>query len=422
MQSTMKTIFRVLVGISVAGSVGATNGYSPTGFGTINKGLAGAGVALPQDAMAIATNPAAGVHLSNRIDGGVGLFAPDRGFTADANIPPPQPIPAGEYSSDNDLFLIPHFAWSKPLDDASALTVALGANGGMNTDYGQAVWANFPPFDATAPTGVDFAQLFVGVSYSRRLNAAHSVGIMPIVAVQRFRAQGLEPFRGLSIDSNNVTNNGYDYAWGGGLRIGWLGEISDRLNLAASAQSRLYMSRFDDYRGLFAEQGDFDVPPTAVVGFAFDVTPEVTLVADYQRIWYSEVRALGNPNDQPISPPDNLLGADAGLGFGWDDIDIIKLGVQWRYSPQLTLRAGASHATELFSGGNALFNILAPATPRTHLSLGLTHQSGPHQVSLAYTRALDNKIGGSNNALTGPQTGYVQMSQHELELSWGYQF
>ena len=29
----------------------ATNGYSPTGFGTANKGLGGAGVALPQDAL-----------------------------------------------------------------------------------------------------------------------------------------------------------------------------------------------------------------------------------------------------------------------------------------------------------------------------------------------------------------------------------
>ncbi len=33
-------------------------GTHPTGFGTINKGMVGAGVALPQDAMTAATNPA----------------------------------------------------------------------------------------------------------------------------------------------------------------------------------------------------------------------------------------------------------------------------------------------------------------------------------------------------------------------------
>ena len=400
----------------------ATNGYSPTGFGTINKGMAGAGVALPQDGMAIATNPAAGVHLGHRTDVGAALFSPKkRGYVADELTPTgSEPIVPGSYSSDNNLFLVPHFAWNKPLDDDSAITVALGANGGMNTDYDVEVWERFDA-SATAPTGVDFSQLFLGVSYSRKLNERHSVGIMPIVAVQRFKAEGLEPFAGMSIDGAHVTNNGYDYSWGGGVRIGWLGQINERLSLAASAQSRLYMSNFDDYRGLFAEQGDFDVPPTAVIGFAYQLTPAVTLVGDWQRIWFSEVKALGNPNDQPIAGPDNLLGADQGLGFGWDDIDILKLGVQWQYSPALTLRGGISHASQLFEGGNALFNILAPATPQTHLSVGLTHASGPHQISLAYTHALKNKIGGSN-PLTGTQTGYVHMAQNELEVSWGYSF
>ena len=67
----------------------ATNGYSPTGFGTANKGLAGAGVALPQDALAGATNPAGSILLGDRIDAGVALFGPDRGFTADPNGAPP---------------------------------------------------------------------------------------------------------------------------------------------------------------------------------------------------------------------------------------------------------------------------------------------------------------------------------------------
>jgi len=422
MQSTMKTIFRVLVGISVAGSVSATNGYSPTGFGTINKGLAGAGVALPQDGMVVATNPAGGAHIEQRIDLGAALFSPGpRGFTANSYTDPdpfnpPQSIPAGSYESDNNLFLIPHFAWTKPLDDVSTLTIALGANGGMNTDYDQAIWSNFGP--ASSPTGVDFSQLFLGFSYSHKLNERHSVGVMPIVAVQRFKAEGLEPFEGFSIHPESVTNRGYDYSWGGGVRVGWLGQFGDRLSIAASAQSRLYMSRFDKYRGLFAEEGDFDVPPTAVLGFAYKLNPELTLVGDYQRIWYGEVKSLANPNTQLVGG----LGSDEGLGFGWDDIDIIKVGVQWQYSPSLVLRAGVSHASELFAQGNALFNVLAPATPRTHLSVGMTYDMQPHSVSLAYTRAVNNKIGGVNPLFTGGQTGFVEMAQHELELSWGYQF
>ena len=408
----------------------ATNGYSPTGFGTANKGLAGAGVALPQDALAGATNPAGLVLLGDRIDAGVALFSPDRGFTADPNGAPPFPsIPPGTYDSKNDIFLIPHFGWNKRLDDNSTIGVLVGGNGGMNTEYDSAIWRNFTPpgapqqFVATAPTGVDFAQLFVGVPYAHRINARHTLGVMPIVAVQRFKAEGLEPFRALSIDPDSVSNNGYDYSWGYGIRVGWLGQLTDRLTIGASAQSRLYMTEFDDYRGLFAEQGDFDVPPTITAGLSFAVTPEVTVVADWQRIFYGSVDALGNPNDVNPFMPGTQLGDDDGLGFGWEDINIFKLGVQWQYSPQLTLRAGVSHADQLFDNGEALFNVLAPATVRTHASLGMTWRfDDGNALSLAYTRAFHEEIPGTNPFFTGPQTGTVQMDQHELELSWAWLF
>jgi len=409
----------------------ATNGYSPTGFGTANKGLGGAGVALPQDALAGATNPAGMLYVGNRLDLGAAIFAPDRGFTADNNAGPPpmapgdpSSVPPGTYDSRNDYFLIPHFGWNKQIDEVSSIGVLLGANGGMNTEYSSAVWRNFNNGSniATSPTGVDFSQLFLGVPYARKLNEQHTVGIMPIVALQRFEAEGLEPFQGLSADPTKVTNNGHDYSWGYGIRVGWLGQLTDRLTLGASAQSRLYMTEFDDYAGLFAEQGDFDVPPTVTAGLSFKATPEVTLILDWQRIFYSDVKALSNPNDAPVGPG-NLLGEDGGLGFGWNDIDIIKLGVQWEYSPKLTLRAGVSHADQLFDNGESLFNVLAPATVRTHASLGMTYRLDKSSaISLAYTRAFEEKIKGQNPFFTGPQTGSVQMDQHELEVSWSWLF
>ena len=101
----------------------ATNGYSPTGFGTTNKGLAGAGVALPQDTLAGATNPAGMVLLGHRLDVGAALFNPNRGFTANAD---GGAIPPGEYESGNDWFLIPHFGWNRPLDENSSIGISIG--------------------------------------------------------------------------------------------------------------------------------------------------------------------------------------------------------------------------------------------------------------------------------------------------------
>ncbi len=422
----------LMSGAASAPLANATNGYSPTGFGTTNKGLAGAGVALPQDSLAAATNPAGTAHIGDRLDVGVALFMPDRGFTADPYTDPdpfnpPQSVPPGTYNSHNDWFLIPTFGWSHQLNEHSAIGVSLGGNGGMNTDYSAAVWQNFgvpnTQFAATSPTGVDLAQVFLGISYARRLNDRHTLGIMPIVAVQRFKAEGLEPFRALSADAAHVTNNGYDYAWGYGLRIGWLGELTDRLSIGVSAQTKLEMERFDKYAGLFAEQGDFDTPPTIAVGFAFKATPDLTLVFDWQRIFYGEVASVANDNNLALLTPEEFLGADGGLGFGWQDINIYKLGIQWRQSQKWTWRVGVSHADKLFDNGQTLFNVLAPATVRTHASLGFTYSlSDRNEISLSYTHAFNEKIGGQNAGFTGNQTGFVEMDQDELEVTWGIRF
>jgi hypothetical protein len=66
----------------------ATNGYFSHGFGTKSKGLAGAAVALPQDAMVAATNPAGMVHVGSRWDVGLAAFNPNRGYTANDDAQP----------------------------------------------------------------------------------------------------------------------------------------------------------------------------------------------------------------------------------------------------------------------------------------------------------------------------------------------
>ena len=411
-------------GLCLAGfAAHATNGYSPTGFGTLNKGLAGAGVALPQDSLAAATNPAGMALVGHRIDGGIALFSPsNRGFTADNNASTAFQITPGEYTSKNDLFFIPHFGWNKPLSESSSLGVSIGANGGMNTEYDRAVFSNFG--GSTAPTGVDFAQLFVGVSYARQVAENQWLGIMPIFAYQRFKAEGLEPFNGFTTAPGKVSNNGYDTSTGYGVRIGWLGNVSEDLSLGVSWQSRLEMDEFDKYAGLFAEQGDFDTPSTWVIGLTYRLNPDIDFIFDYQRINYGEVRSLSNANDINIfADPNGLLGAPGGLGFGWKDIDIAKIGLQWRKSPTLTLRAGYSHTTELFDSGQALFNILAPATIRDHFSFGGTWtMDDSNKLNFAFTRSLKETIEGSNPIFTPGQTGSVSMEQVELEVSWSHFF
>jgi long-chain fatty acid transport protein len=48
------------------------------------------------------------------------------------------------------------------------------------------------------------------------------------------------------------------------------------------------------------------------------------VAADYQRINYSGIPAVGNPS-AALAP----LGAANGPGIGWRDVNVFKIGVAW---------------------------------------------------------------------------------------------
>ena len=153
------------------------------------------------------------------------------------------------------------------------------------------------------------------------------------MAIQAFEAKGLAAFGGFSSDSTKLTDNGLDTSVGVGIRLGVEVEASETLRFGASYQSKLAMSEFDDYAGLFADQGDFDIPQTFNVGVAADVSPTVTVMLDYKWINYSDIGSVGNSSS--IMLP---FGSSGGPGFGWEDVDVWKLGVEWRRDDEWTWR------------------------------------------------------------------------------------
>jgi len=417
----------ILPGISQA-----TNGYWAHGYGPKSKSIAGACVAMSFGAMCAASNPASLAIAGNRLELGAALFIPERGFTAnDDALPPsetgPRSILPGRYESENDLFLIPYGAYNKMLDDDSSIGVAIGGNGGMNTQYDSPIFENFanPNDPSTTPsstTGIDLSQLFAGITYSRKISEHHSFGITPIFAVQSFEATGLQPFTSFSAHPDKVTDNGKDYAYGAGLKIGWLWRVNKHLNLAASYQSEILMSDFNDYKGLFADEGNFNVPQNYDVGFSYKINSDITFVFDFQHIDYASVSAMGNASDLVFTPGSIQLGTKDGLGYGWEDMDIVKLGLQWQFKPSLTLRAGYSHASDIFPESQALFNILSPAVIKEHYTFGFGKQIGSkNEINVAFMYAPNEKVSGLNPN-TGPQTGFVEMEEWEIEVGWGRRF
>jgi long-chain fatty acid transport protein len=402
--------------LSFAGSAYATNGYFAHGYSIKNKAMAGAGVALPLDSMSASMNPAGMVFVGNRVDLGLSLFSPRRSYEVKgmpSGFPGTFGLAPGKVDSDSESFIIPYLGANRMLGSGNgAVGISLYGNGGMNTDYPTNT------FGGSNPTGVNLEQLFIAPTYARKFAGSHAFGITPILAYQRFEAKGLQAFSMFSSSPASLTNNGTDTAWGYGGRLGYYGQISPKFSIGAAYQTKIYMSEFDDYSGLYAEQGDFDIPSNWTIGLAFMPTPAFTLAFDVQTIYYSDVKAINNPLMPNLGTA--LLGMDDGAGFGWEDMTVFKLGLQWQAAPEWTLRAGFSYGEQPIPGSEVLFNILAPGVIETHATFGVTKAFGAnHEVDLAVMHGFDKTVSGPN-PLEAPGAQTIDLSMHQWEISFGY--
>jgi long-chain fatty acid transport protein len=401
----------------------ATNGYFAHGYGTHYKGMAGAGAALSLNTLGPATNPAAAAFLGSRWDLGVGVFNPNRFYDVIGNpsgFPGTFGLTPGRVESDSRYFPIPHLGANFQVGETGAFGIALYGNGGMNTTWPAQT------FYAGQPTGVDLSQMFVAPTFAFRFAENHGLGVTAIGAIQWFDARGVGSFAPFSSAPGSLSDNDSSYSYGGGLRFGYLGNLSPYFSVGASYQTTVWMSAFDDYAGLFAEAGDFDIPSNWVIGIAIKPTENLDIVLDVQQVRYSEIRSVNNPllpalGACGMGDASSCLGTDSGSGFGWEDMTTIKGGVQLRTGGGWTWRAGYSYGEQPIPESEVLFNILAPGLIEQHVTAGFSKAFGSQEISFSVMRALSNNVMGPN-PLEVPdlQTIDLEMDQWEFEISWAF--
>jgi long-chain fatty acid transport protein len=393
----------------------ATDGYFLNGVGAKAKGMGGVAIAMPQDALSIASNPAAATMLESRVDLGVEIFVPDRGATISGNGAGLN----GTYSGNGaNPFILPEFGYVRQLTDSIAIGLTINGNGGMNTQYD----ANpFASFGATGPAGVDLKQVFISPTVAVELADGHSLGLSPILLVQGFRATGVQPFTAASSAPTRFTNQGTDWAVGGGFRAGYLGQLAPGLAIGAFYQSRIEAQEFDKYAGLFAQGGGFDVPESYGAGISVQPAPGVLLGVDVKRIEYSEIQSVGNP----LAPLFGGVpfGAEGGPGFGWRDITVFKIGGSVAASDRLTLRAGYGRSGNPVPASETFLNILAPGVVQDHFTIGATLDLGGGKEVTAYgMRAPRNEVAGAGSipAPYGGGEADVFLAETSVGIAFGW--
>lgn len=410
--------------LAAAGPALATNGYFPHGYGMRASGMGGTSTALAQDTFGGANNPASMVWVGDRTDLGLGFFSPKRDAQRTGTGGSPMD---GKAESDKTLFYIPEFGYNQMMGSDLSLGVSVYGNGGMNTTYPQGSFqCPTPGTGVMVPAnmlcgggslGVDLMQLIVAPTVAYKVAPQHSVGASLLLGYQMFKAYGLQAFEGMSSAPGSVTNNGYDKSTGLGLRLGYQGHLNDALSVGIAYSTKVNMGRFDKYKGLFADGGDFDIPANYNLGFAWKPAQAWTVAMDYQRILYSGVSSVGN-----VSHAASPLGTASGPGFGWRDVSVVKLGLAWDMSEALTLRAGINHGSNPIKPDDVTFNILAPGVMTRHYTGGFTYAfSKANQITGALVVAPRQTVQGSSLLIPGAQET-IGMKQTTLGLAWSHAF
>jgi len=388
-------------------SLFATDGYFRHGYGIKYSALAGSGVAVSLSSLGAISNPAGIVFLdSDRYDFNISYFSPSREYTVTGNPSGMQqtfPLAPGTIESDGSSFFFPTLGANWVLNPTMAIGVVIYGNGGMNTEYPTMTFGD----STSAITGVNLEQLFVGATYAIQVTEGHSLAVQGLFGYQKFSATGLAMFgtMGFSSDPENLTGNANSTAM---IRVG------------ASYQSKINMSEFDRYAGLFAEQGDFDVPANWQAGIAVIPTEELTILLDVQQILYSGVKSIANPMLPNLQS--SQLGNDDGAGFGWEDMTIVKFGLMYELQNAWTLYGGYSYGKQPIPESEVMFNILAPGIIESHITVGFSKSiSKSNEVMVSFMYAPENSVLGAN-PLEAPnqQTIEIKMSQFQIEIGYGF--
>lgn len=175
---------------------------------------------------------------------------------------------------------------------------------------------------------------------------------------------------------------------------------------------------------------DFEWPATYGLGIAYQANDRVLLAADWKRLnWADVMKQL----DMTCRANDGLTGLAAAfsgteLNFkypqNWDDQDILELGVAFKATDALTLRAGFNYSSNPVP--NNYVNFMFPAIVEKHYTVGMGYafnkDSGvDFSLTFAPKVTVTETLTESNNLGVTPATT-ISHSQTNWQLMYSKRF
>jgi len=443
----------LMAGIFCCSAVHADNGYLPHGYGTKNKAMGGAGIALPEEAAAVINNPATALAVAGQMQAGLSVYHPRAkyisGESANNGENGAFTIGPDRVTDDGSYLYQPYFATSAKSQENSAIAVALYTRAGMNLDYrgGTATFDADGGGAATRPgTFGDgdakwhLYQVLLDMTWARQLNEKIAFGITGVLATQSISVSGLAAFAPLTetyaasggtVMPEDLSGNGKDRTYGGGIKTGLHAQWTDAISFGLMYQSKIYMGKTNDYSDLLPGNGKFDMPANLKIGLTWSVLDNLAFSLDAERIFYGDVKALANPienlsgclpADQGGSDFSNCLGGKNGSGLGWKSMNVYKIGGRWSLNDRWTVRAGFSVTDQPIGLDQTTNNLLTPYLAEAHYTLGFSRTVGDNaelNFSAAYSEE-ESQV--SRNYFDSSQDLKIESDQFDFEISYSWSF
>jgi len=280
--------------------------------------------------------------------------------------------------------------------------------------------SGFDPFMSSGTYGLERKLVSPGLMH--RLNEKQMIGVSAVFATQSYGVSrlGLQSYnQALPAGLRSTVYDPYlESGYGAGVNLALSSELTDGLTLDAGYQSRIDMNEFANYRGVYAQAADLDIPARARLGLAFKASEKSWLNVSVERVLYSEIGAFASRNlpSRFLS----LLGDSTSPSFSWDDLTVYSVGWAWANKKGTSWRVDFSSRSQPSPSSKLLSQAINSDLAQNAMTIGYSRRmsmTSRFNVNAAYAPA-EYAFGGNVLGVTTDDLS----QDFELEAFWIWDF
>lgn len=427
----MKTNILKFVAVLFTSTLFAQTGHVMQGIGAKNMSMGGAATAQPLDISgAIHWNPAAiSTFSNNQLKVDVGFF-----FSAPklySSVPTQQGTMSGMTEDDRGVSVMPNIAytWGKE-DSKHRFAVSAFGISGFGVTFPE---SNTNPINMPQSMGgfgrieSDYALLQMAFTWSYQLTETISIGFAPTfnyATLQLMPNPTANPNQAGYPSTDKASSLGY------GAQLGVYYESTSGFKSGISYKSNQSFSEFE-FNNTYLDNStatnnfQMDYPSILSLGLGYSKN-NFDLALDYRIINYTGTEGFnGSGWTQTASV----------AGFGWKDVNVLALGLQYKGISKFPLRVGYTYSSNPIDSEVAFFNIPATAVIKNAYQFGFSYEaSNKVEIDFLYHHgASDGDTSGPLNnpmmisptnpygAIPGSEVSY-SMTTDMLMLGFSYNF